>query len=239
MSGRDEADKRGWRSWLGGERCTVRPSKNQVSRTVMGGHTLVGNTRHLRGKPVGEKAAKALRNVCSPFASASAARHRLSATAFPPFYSTGKDDGIGRRLLISVRFNVIAYHRARVTFARNAYSPTSEWCKKKTSPLTYHRRTFGSKRGEKKKKRTREKMRNEEKKERVEVGAAKKGEKKKRRAVEDARERRGGLCIYRQPFRIYTELTNSAGPGPASSLLHFTFSSLCAGLNGRQTTLRR
>lgn len=56
-------------------------------------------------------------------------------------------------------------------------------------------------------------MRNEEKKERVE---AKKGEKKKRRAVEDARERRGGLCIYRQPFRIYTELTNSAGPGPAS-----------------------
>lgn len=108
------------------------------------------------------------------------ALQRLSATAFPPFYSTGKDDGIGRRLLISVRFNVIAYHRARVTFARNAYSPTGEWCKKKTSPLTYHRRTFGSKRGEKKKKRTREKMRNEEKKERVEVGAAKKAEKKKR-----------------------------------------------------------
>lgn len=66
-------------------------------------------------------------------------------------------------------------------------------------------------------------MRNEEKKEKVKVGAAKKGEKKKRRAVDDARERRGGLCIYRQPFRIYTELTNSAGPGPASSLLHYVF----------------
>lgn len=48
----------------------------------MGGHTLVGNTRHLRGKPVGEKAAKALRNACSPFASASATSalgDRLSA----------------------------------------------------------------------------------------------------------------------------------------------------------------
>lgn len=45
----------------------------------MGGHRLVGNTRHLRGKPVGEKAAKALRNVCSPFASASALGDRLSA----------------------------------------------------------------------------------------------------------------------------------------------------------------
>lgn len=40
------------------------------------------------------------------------------------------------------------------------------------------------------------------------------------------RREKGGSCIYREPFRIYTESTDSAGPGPASSLLRFTFSSL-------------
>lgn len=53
-----------------------------------------------------------------------------------------------------------------------------------------------------------------------------KKEKMRGRSWRNARKKRRCLCIYRRPFRIYNELTNSAGPGPASSVLRSTFFSL-------------
>lgn len=54
----------------------------------------------------------------------------------------------------------------------------------------------------------------------------KKTEKMRVVSVEETRERRG-LCIYRQAFRIYTQLTNCAGPEPASSFFSFYLPLTC------------
>lgn len=113
---------------------------------------------------------------------------------------------------------------SRDEFARNAYSTNSicEWCKKKTCVRAC---SFGrSKRGENEKKKTRRKEVDgvsERRRRRKE-----KKEKMRGRSWRNARKKRRCLCIYRRPFRIYNELTNSAGPGPASSVLRSTFFSL-------------
>lgn len=151
----------------------------------MGGYTLVRKafTRKFSGR-----GGKVLRNVCSPFASRFTSVRYLCLsfslsvsppmTAFSVFLLGRKGRWNRRRLLISVRFNVILVSSSSCDVCAVTHIARGEWCKKKTLPLTYE---IGVRFGSKYVARTRRKGRE---KEGVEMRAAKREKKtEKMRAV--------------------------------------------------------